>query len=143
MAQHQDQDHPDERTHLLPSTLSKDPLRRLQQDDTDSIIDSHLSKEEQALSTSAVGERLPYNDYTTIDWLHDLVKPTFSTTRDQCADQCSRSKTLTGTKPFTPPRVFVIKLMPSSTPRRDGLLSPSAASSLPALPSSSMSPRPP
>jgi chloride channel 3/4/5 len=41
--------------------------------DGQSIISSHLSKEEQLLSDTAVGERLPYNDYTTIDWLHDLV----------------------------------------------------------------------
>lgn len=38
-----------------------------------SIISSHVSKEEQELAGTAVGERLPYNDYTTIDWLHDLV----------------------------------------------------------------------
>lgn len=41
--------------------------------DAASIISSHLSKEEQALGETAVGERLPYNDYTTIDWLHDFV----------------------------------------------------------------------
>lgn len=38
-----------------------------------SIIASHLSKDEEALGATAIGERLPYNDYTTIDWLHDLV----------------------------------------------------------------------
>jgi chloride channel 3/4/5 len=38
-----------------------------------SIISSSLSKEEEALGKTAIGERLPYNDYTTIDWLHDLV----------------------------------------------------------------------
>ena len=38
-----------------------------------SIISSHVFKEEQELGSTAVGERLPYNDYTTIDWLHDLV----------------------------------------------------------------------
>jgi chloride channel 3/4/5 len=43
-------------------------------DDSSSIISSHLSKEEEALGGTAVGERLPYNDYTTIDWLHDLVR---------------------------------------------------------------------
>jgi hypothetical protein len=42
--------------------------------DAASIISSNISKEEQALAESAVGERLPYNDYTTIDWLHDLVR---------------------------------------------------------------------
>lgn len=44
------------------------------QSDAQSIISSQLSKEEQLLSDTAVGERLPYNDYTTIDWLHDLVR---------------------------------------------------------------------
>lgn len=41
--------------------------------DSSSIISSHLSKDERALADTAIGERLPYNDYTTIDWLHDLV----------------------------------------------------------------------
>jgi chloride channel 3/4/5 len=44
-------------------------------DEAFSIISSHVSKEEQELAGTAVGERLPYNDYTTIDWLHDLVCP--------------------------------------------------------------------
>lgn len=39
-----------------------------------SLISSHLSKEERLLGNSSAGERLPYNDYTTIDWLHDLVR---------------------------------------------------------------------
>jgi chloride channel 3/4/5 len=38
-----------------------------------SIISSSVTKEEQDLAGSTIGERLPYNDYTTIDWLHDLV----------------------------------------------------------------------
>jgi len=38
-----------------------------------SIVSSAVSKDEQALGGTAIGERLPYNDYTTIDWLHDLV----------------------------------------------------------------------
>lgn len=42
-------------------------------EEASSIISSHVSKEEQELAWTAVGERLPYNDYTTIDWLHDLV----------------------------------------------------------------------
>lgn len=44
-------------------------------DEASSIVSSHVSKEEQELAGTAVGERLPYNDYTTIDWLHDLVCP--------------------------------------------------------------------
>ena len=43
------------------------------EEDAQSIIASHVSKEERQLADQAVGERLPYNDYTTIDWLHDLV----------------------------------------------------------------------
>lgn len=42
--------------------------------DVESILSSHLSKDERALNSTPLGERLPYNDYTTIDWLHDLVK---------------------------------------------------------------------
>lgn len=44
--------------------------------DIESLLSSRLSKDERTLhaSTGSVGERLPYNDYTTIDWLHDLVK---------------------------------------------------------------------
>lgn len=62
----------DEHTHLLP--VQDRRLNTLQQgDDCQSVISSHLTKEEQLLSDSSIGERLPYNDYTTIDWLHDLV----------------------------------------------------------------------
>lgn len=61
-----------EQTQLLPA---QDRRRSVlyQGGDAQSVISSHLSKEEQLLSDTAVGERLPYNDYTTIDWLHDLV----------------------------------------------------------------------
>jgi chloride channel 3/4/5 len=69
-----------EQTRLLDPRLAQlkgrkasrlgDELRR---DDATSILSSHVSKEEQELAGTAVGERLPYNDYTTIDWLHDLV----------------------------------------------------------------------
>ncbi|KAF2632163.1 chloride channel-like protein 3 [Macroventuria anomochaeta] len=45
--------------------------------ETASAISSTLSKEEQQLVDSTVGERLPYNDYTTIDWLHDLVQDSY------------------------------------------------------------------
>lgn len=42
-------------------------------DEARSIVSSAVSKDELALGGTAAGERLPYNDYTTIDWLHDLV----------------------------------------------------------------------
>jgi chloride channel 3/4/5 len=45
----------------------------LRGDEAHSTISSAVSKDEQALGGTAIGERLPYNDYTTIDWLHDLV----------------------------------------------------------------------
>jgi len=69
-----------ERTQLLPQRVADLSGRRGSRRDNDlnleeaaSIISSHLSKEEHALGGTAIGERLPYNDYTTIDWLHDLV----------------------------------------------------------------------
>jgi chloride channel 3/4/5 len=61
-----------ERTPLLrPNRLSQ--LQHEQDEEARSVISSTVSKEEQQLAGSTVGERLPYNDYTTIDWLHDLV----------------------------------------------------------------------
>jgi hypothetical protein len=59
----QDEEQPDERTRLLSA------VRKL----SAYSIHSHLSKEEQLLGETSIGERLPYNNYTTIDWLHDLV----------------------------------------------------------------------
>jgi hypothetical protein len=35
--------------------------------------DPEATAEEVKMGDTAVGERLKYNDYTTIDWLHDLV----------------------------------------------------------------------
>lgn len=68
--------HASERTRLLSATPQNRRLSILQQqDEAESIVDSSLSKEERALATSTVGERLPYNDYTTIDYLHDGVSP--------------------------------------------------------------------
>ena len=65
-----------ERTALLHHVANDRRLSAIQREnDTPSIL-SQVSKEEQALSTTPIGERLPYNDYTTIDWLHDLVCPT-------------------------------------------------------------------
>ena len=64
-----------ERTKLLYPTANNRRLSAVQQEDeASSIIASYVSKDEQALSNATVGERLPYNDYTTIDWLHDLVR---------------------------------------------------------------------
>lgn len=66
-----------EHTHLLDPRVAELRNRKqsaLSREEATSIISSHVSKEEQELAGTAVGERLPYNDYTTIDWLHDLVR---------------------------------------------------------------------
>jgi len=47
--------------------------RRRSVDTVSSILTSHLSRDELALADTAIGERLPYDAYQTIDWLHDLV----------------------------------------------------------------------
>jgi chloride channel 3/4/5 len=66
-----DEERADERTRLLHHDRRLDVVRH--DGDAASTISSHISKEEQLLGETAIGERLPYNDYTTIDWLHDLV----------------------------------------------------------------------
>lgn len=70
---------PTERTQLLRKFNDRRlSAIRHEDEEASSIIASYVSKEEQALSNATVGERLPYNDYTTIDWLHDLVRIYFS-----------------------------------------------------------------
>lgn len=68
-----EEDHAAERTHLLPHSKRLGSVSVRPGHDAESIISSHLSRDELALGGTAVGERLAYNDYTTIDWLHDLV----------------------------------------------------------------------
>jgi hypothetical protein len=41
--------------------------------ETHSHISSAFTKEDEALANTAAGEILPYNDYSSIDFLHDLV----------------------------------------------------------------------
>ena len=69
-----------ERTPLLHDRRLSN-LQREQDVESACTVSSTLSKEEQQLVDSTVGERLPYNDYTTIDWLHDLVQPLKSLSR--------------------------------------------------------------
>ncbi|GAB7338771.1 hypothetical protein MBLNU457_5479t1 [Dothideomycetes sp. NU457] len=71
-----------EQSPLLPGhgqVVQDRRLSRLMQQDevASSVVKSHLSVEEMAMGASTVGERLAYNDYTTIDWLHDLVKDSY------------------------------------------------------------------
>ena len=74
------------------------------EEDAESIIASHVSKEERLLADQAVGERLPYNDYTTIDWLHDLVGHS-KVELDRHTDQC-RSKILFDDKRYLEARAY-------------------------------------
>ncbi|KAH8809797.1 chloride channel [Hyaloscypha sp. PMI_1271] len=79
---HQDEE-ASEHTHFLsPRVTELSGRKRSSQrpnelNEASSIISSHVSKEERELAGTAVGERLPYNDYATIDWLHDLIKYSF------------------------------------------------------------------
>ncbi|KAF2856235.1 chloride channel-like protein 3 [Plenodomus tracheiphilus IPT5] len=85
-----DDDATHEHTPLLHQTrLSQ--LQHSQDEEAQSTISSTLTKEEQQLSGSTIGERLPYNDYTTIDWLHDLVKDSyrFRTIQSQRGIRCT------------------------------------------------------
>ncbi|KAH7330307.1 chloride channel-like protein 3 [Rhexocercosporidium sp. MPI-PUGE-AT-0058] len=69
-----------EHTRLLDPKITELRARKQNaqvQDEAASIVSSHISKEEHELGGTAIGERLPYNDYTTIDWLHDLIKDSF------------------------------------------------------------------
>jgi len=71
-----DADAPTEQTALIHHVANDRRLAQLQHEqdvEAQSIISSVVTKEEQQMGGSTVGERLPYNDYTTIDWLHDLV----------------------------------------------------------------------
>lgn len=68
-------DHDAESTPLLAAHGDRRLSRLIRQDEeASSIIKSHVTVEELSMGDSAVGERLAYNDYTTIDWLHDLVR---------------------------------------------------------------------
>ncbi|KAI3400115.1 hypothetical protein diail_4346 [Diaporthe ilicicola] len=70
------EDHRGTRLASETSALLGAPSAAHSEGDVESLLASSISKDEQALhfSSTATGERLPYNDYTTIDWLHDLVK---------------------------------------------------------------------
>jgi chloride channel 3/4/5 len=57
---------PTERSRLLS-------IRSTRDEEAHSIISSAVTKEEEALGQTAVGEILPYKDYSSIDFLHDLV----------------------------------------------------------------------
>jgi hypothetical protein len=114
-----DEEHANEHTHLLPhKRLGSLSVRH--GSDAGSIISSHLSKDELALGNTAVGERLAYNDYTTIDWLHDLVRsnpPDFTPT---ATDSLIRSKTPSEVDRSIAGKVFATISCPRGIPVKDG-----------------------
>jgi chloride channel 3/4/5 len=80
----QDAEAATERTALIYHVANDRRLSQLQHEhdaEASSLIASSVTKEEQQMAGSSIGERLPYNDYTTIDWLHDLVGLAMSTSR--------------------------------------------------------------
>jgi chloride channel 3/4/5 len=79
-----DNEGPTERSRLLSIRSLRDPMvsalgtRSPRDLEAHSLASSYISKEEEALGNTAVGEILPYNDYSSIDFLHDLVVSYFS-----------------------------------------------------------------
>ena len=68
-------DHSGERSPLLSEEAGTRQRQRLEADgDAGSMLNLYLSKSEQRLGETYVGERLPYSDYSSIDFLHDLVR---------------------------------------------------------------------
>ncbi|EME48738.1 hypothetical protein DOTSEDRAFT_67688 [Dothistroma septosporum NZE10] len=66
-----------ERSPLLQLPRDRGLSKIAREEEVQSILSSHITEEEHKLAESSVGERLAYNDYTTIDWLHDLVKDSY------------------------------------------------------------------
>lgn len=77
-----------ERTPLLDSSRLPQPQND-RDEEAESVFTSSVTKDEQHLNGSTIGERLPYNDYTTIDWLHDLVTGMSQETVECSADRNS------------------------------------------------------
>ena len=109
MPQDNDIEQPNERTNLLSHPANDRRLSTVQQeDDAQSVISSYVSKDERALSSTPVGERLPYNDYTTVDWLHDLVRYPIFQLKEGNQVTVARSKIPTAFVSFTQGLAFDI-----------------------------------
>jgi hypothetical protein len=92
----------------------------VQDEDVQSAVSSHVTKDEQALSSTAVGEILPYNVYTTIDWLHDLVRLIYLVGRPRSLTE-SRSKVPFVSKTSVPEMVSDTVSLQLLTLAKDGL----------------------
>ncbi len=123
----QDEEQATERTKLLSHIAYDGRLSALrQEEEAQSLIESHVSKDEQALHNSVVGERLPYNDYTTIDWLHDLVRKMNTPAGNQLT--LYRSKIPTVTDLCIPSKASDTPSSPTSRTAQAGSPPPSSAS---------------
>lgn len=56
-----------------PLLHANETRRRSELGTEEAAIPSHGEFEEQKMTETAIGERLAYNNYTTIDQLHDLA----------------------------------------------------------------------
>ena len=59
----------DERTPLLSERADSHAAVELDQN----VLETGSSEVEQKLEHQSIGERLPYGEYSSIDFLHDLV----------------------------------------------------------------------
>jgi hypothetical protein len=119
-----------ESTHLLPRDKRLESVYR--DVEAQSIISSHVSRDEQMLRETAVGERLSYNDYTTIDWLHDLVGVELSMQKPHTDRRNRRSKTRFATALSTTAKASATLFYQHGTRVRGGSLQPSSVPSRPA-----------
>ena len=67
-------DHDADRIHFLPPSERTPLINRRYMLNIDAESISAGTKESRDLTSTTLGDRLPYPNYTTIDWLHDLVR---------------------------------------------------------------------
>ncbi|KAF2664502.1 hypothetical protein BT63DRAFT_448491 [Microthyrium microscopicum] len=68
---------PNERSSLLGTAPFRNFRALSRLENGSHVSTSILSKEEEALGDTAAGEILPYSPYSSIDFLHDLIKDTY------------------------------------------------------------------
>ena len=68
------EDHRDDHIHFLPPHEQTPLINRRRASNIDAESISAWTKESHSLASTTLGERLPYANYTTIDWLHELVR---------------------------------------------------------------------
>jgi hypothetical protein len=69
------EDHHDaDRIQFIPPSERTPLINRRYTLNIDAESLSAWTKESHALASTTLGDRLPYANYSTIDWLHDLVR---------------------------------------------------------------------